>query len=191
MTINKILFFFGILVLVLLISRGIKIVHVKTNSMSDYIQPHDLVAILKLNNYLFFDEISKFDPVAFYKDIEGESYIYIKRVVATELDTIFIGDAGLTISKDLIPHDPVFNYFISENKENNTLLVNGKDYYSFLTDQTNNFQIEYNYDSTKNAFKVPDDFYFVVGDNYHQSMDSRFWGFIHKDQIIGKALVVF
>lgn len=175
----------------LLISRGIKIVHVKTNSMSDYIQPYDLVAILKFNHYLFFDEISKFDPVAFYKDIEGKSYIYIKRVVATELDTIFIGDAGLTIFKDLTPHDPFFNYFISENKENNTLLVNGKDYYSFLTDQTNNFQIEYNYDSTKNAFKVPDDFYFVVGDNYHQSMDSRFWGFIHKDQISIKACVFF
>ncbi|MGD9718133.1 MAG: signal peptidase I [Sulfurimonadaceae bacterium] len=35
--------------------------------------------------------------------------------------------------------------------------------------------------------KIPEGHYFVMGDSIH-SYDSRYWGFVKKDQIIGKAL---
>jgi signal peptidase I len=61
---------------------------------------------------------------------------------------------------------------------------------AFLTDSA----AAHPYYPTRDAWGplvVPDDRFFVLGDNRDESLDSRYWGFIQRDQIKGRAVGLY
>lgn len=70
--------------------------------------------------------------------------------------------------------------------KNNTLYINGEkinEEYGY--GDTSDFYLE-----ELNSNKVPDNHYFVLGDNRNNSLDSRYFGCISKDKIIGSVRYV-
>jgi signal peptidase I len=81
--------------------------------------------------------------------------------------------------------------------KNKKVHVNGQpleeSYVHFLTAPSNDYQEVTSYDVRERfgPVTVPADQYFVMGDNRDNSQDSRYWGFLPRGHVKGKALLIY
>ena len=138
-------------------------------------------------NRLFYTEPSRGDIVVF-KTPEDNKTDYIKRLIGLPGDKIFIQENQIFINgKKVVTKkidDSTYKSFevdlVRETLDNDKYydVFEFKNKISFLN--TNNFS----------EILVPDEHFFVLGDNRDNSQDSRFIGFIPKINLVGRAEVV-
>jgi signal peptidase I len=153
----------------------------------------------------FFDEaiyiIDREHPqsgdIIVFKYPRDESTYYIKRVIGIPGDTVEIRNKRLYINgkiaaREAVPEENANQTFdsLDEMKYNRESLELyreslGKENPVIMVDR-NNFLGDYFGPTT-----VPDDHYFVMGDNRDYSNDSRIWGFVPFRNVKGKAMVIW
>lgn len=117
---------------------------------------------------------------------------YIKRLIGLPGDRIQMRDGVLYINGEAVKKNYIENVLenednpLSEAKEYREVLDNGKEV--IVLDKFENG----NGDNTP-IFVVPDGYYFFMGDNRDNSLDSRFreTGFVPEENLIGKARIIF
>ncbi len=106
------------------------------------------------------------DVVVFRYPVD-RSKDFIKRVIAKEGDVVEIKDKVVYVNGQRI-NDP-HAFFAEDN------LIPG------LFSQRDNF----------GPVTVPKGSYFCMGDNRDRSLDSRFWGFVKDEDLVGRALIIY
>ncbi|MBB5173339.1 signal peptidase I [Texcoconibacillus texcoconensis] len=139
---------------------------VSGKSMLPTIQDGEHVIINKIE--YDWNAPQRFDLIVFRATPETD---YIKRVIGVPSDEIRYENDHLYINDELY-EEP----FLEQEKR-------------ALLDET--FTYDFTLEQVTGEGKVPNDKYFVLGDNRPNSMDSRQLGFISKDRIIGKVDITY
>lgn len=134
---------------------------------------------------------------------EDPSLDYIKRVVGIPGDTVAYQNKRLTINGQPVPTKRLEDYlhperlyysrqFAEKLEDTEYRTLNDAEAPAYVPGPA---QFPNRQDCSYNALgvlcKVPAGHYFMMGDNRDNSRDSRFWGFVPEQNIVGKAFFIW
>nr|WP_281340551.1 signal peptidase I [Sulfurihydrogenibium sp. YO3AOP1] len=137
------------------------------------------------------NRLAKIDrgDVIVFKYPEDPSIDFIKRVIALPGDIVEVKNDIVYLNGKPLKREPA-GFYEEENEKvkkyiETTYRSNGKPYsYTIM-------EIEDGIGPDFGPIQVPPNSYFVMGDNRDNSKDSRFWGFVPDDYVIGQAFVIY
>lgn len=176
----------NILIVVLLIASGVMFSYktltseaiVRGQSMENTLVNDEKLVYEKWTQYI--GDYNKKDILILKEDsiknINGdEEGLIVKRLIAKAGDTVEFNADG----KPIINGEELNETYIKEQKS--TKMVD----FSHIIEQTNK---KYNTNFDVSTNKIPEGYYFVMGDNRNNSSDSRVFGLFKKADIIGHVI---
>lgn len=128
---------------------------------------------------------------------------YIKRVVGVPGDTIryeskqlYINDKRIDLAPSGQYFEPDRHHYVAKYTEqlgdtSHDILLNTQQSQDFMP--ISRFPYLENCDYARQAMRcvVPEGHYFVMGDNRDNSLDSRYWGFVPDENVVGRAFFIW
>jgi signal peptidase I len=134
---------------------------------------------------------------------EDPSLDYIKRVVGLPGDRVEYRNKRLSINGSPVPTRQIEDYLSKERMQfsrryveslgrvEHELLLEEDAPPSMTPSRAFPFAANCNYNMSGLACTIPPGHYFVMGDNRDNSSDSRVWGFVPDENIVGKAFFIW
>jgi signal peptidase I len=126
---------------------------------------------------------------------------YVKRVIGLPGDRIRIEGRKVIVNGQALPEHIIEAIDRNDNKAplvivNETLRQPGETYDVYYHPGSGDDQTSEDYEVFRKEGKggeltVPAGHYFMMGDNRENSEDSRYWGFVPRDLVIGRAMFVY
>ncbi len=122
-----------------------------------------------------FKQPSRGDVVVFRYPV-NRNVFYIKRLIGLPGDEIIVRGMSVTVNGELYALEPTTHLNIFQES-------NGSKTYDVMYAS----ELEQENEESK-KYTVPEGSYFVMGDNRYNSQDSRYWGMLSSDLLVGKAI---
>lgn len=196
--------FYPVLLLVFLLRGFIaEPFRIPSNSMMPTFLTYDFLLVDKLSygihlpvlNTELFDigDPERGDVIVFrYPNYEKQKKYkgadFIKRVIGLPGDEITYINDSLTVNGKAVEYQKIGNY---TGIEKGIGMTGHKHYREILGNDPHEILLHPRANSKSVGLVVPEGHYFVMGDNRAHSSDSRFWGFVPEEYIIGRAFYVW
>jgi signal peptidase I len=205
--------FFPVIVLVFVLRSFLfEPFRIPSGSMIPTLQVGDLILVNKfaygvrlpvLRTKIFATGEPARGDVMVFKYPHKPSQDYIKRVVGLPGDVVEYADRRLSINGTPVPEQPVDRY-LDESRAQYSAQFNerlGAVEHRIILNEGAGITIARGLQHTHPdactwtaalmRCKVPDGHYFMMGDNRDNSEDSRFWGFVPEQNIVGRAFFIW
>ncbi len=141
-----------------------------------------------IHNKIINNKIPERGDIVVFRYPEDPSIPFIKRVVGLPGDKISYSNKTLYIN-DLSVTQALNGRY---NAHGSGIMMDGASLrVENLGDVKHEILITPNRLSQELETKVPDGHYFVLGDNRDNSKDSRFWGFVPDENLVGRAFAIW
>ena len=166
---------------------------IPTGSMEDTLLVGDHLLVDKLayappgplsKNLLPYEPVKRGDIIVFRYPVDIKQ-TFVKRVVGVPGDRIKI--VNKQVYRNGHKLDEPYKYHKTEYIDPYRDNFPGQPYLN-LSDRA---QDMLDHHVTDGEVVVPPDSYFAMGDNRDNSLDSRYWGFVPRENIIGKPLIIY
>src|SRR6201988_2242667 len=120
---------------------------------------------------------------------------YVKRVIGIPGDRISIKGNSVIVNGEVVPEHRITAR--DHNRKDPLEIIDappknpGELYDVYYKPGPADDEQEYDAFQGKEEIVVPEASYFVMGDNRNNSEDSRYWGFVPRDLVIGRAMFVY
>src|SRR5438309_7334607 len=187
-------FFTVVIFSVYVITFIVQAFQIPSGSMENTLLVGDFLLVDKLHyaglpgsaHVLPYGKIERGDIVVFYFPVDPSQFL-VKRVIGMPGDHIRLRDKIVYVNGTPLQE----NYAVHKQWMPDGYRDNFPNQRGYSRDIDRHWRYELSNYVNDGDLVVPADHYFVMGDNRDNSLDSRYWGFVPRANIVGRPLVIY